>query len=365
VVVSTGPVALCVNTGSSSLKAALGDASGVTQRRDIRLESPETLATALDGVIADLSEGGQAAPDVIGHRVVHGGADFAEPTLISDDVIVRLRALIPYAPLHQPAAITTIEQTRARFPGVPQVACFDTAFHRRLPEAAQRLPLPERYWTEGLRRYGFHGLSYEYIVGRLGDRLGPRTVIAHLGGGSSLVALRDGRPVDTTMSLTPGGGLVMATRSGDLDPGVVLELLRLEGDAARVGEILERESGLRGISDLTGDVKTLVEASDHDGRAREALATFTLSAAKHIAAATTVLGGLDTLVFTGGVGAASAPIRRAIAARLDHLGVVLDPIANDAGAEVVSPPEPACTVFALPTDEEAVIAGAALRVLRP
>jgi acetate kinase len=361
--VSPSPVALSINTGSSSLKAALGDDTGVAQRLDIHLDGPDALAPALDGVIDELV-GDAPGPAVVGHRVVHGGADFAGPTLITDSVLDQLRALTPYAPLHQPAAIETIERLRTRLPDVPQVACFDTAFHRRLPESAQRLPLPERYWTAGLRRYGFHGLSFEYIVGELGDRLGARAVIAHLGGGSSLAVLRDGAPVDTTMSLTPGGGLIMATRSGDLDPGVVLELLRLEGDAARVGEILERESGLRGISDQTGDVSTLVDASNDDERARAAIAAFALSAAQHIAAATTVLGGLDTLVFTGGVGAASAPIRWEIAGRLAHLGVVLDPDANDAAAAVISPNGADCTVFALPTDEESVIIMQALRVLR-
>jgi acetate kinase len=353
--VSSGPVALCVNTGSSSLKAALADESGVTERRDIHLRGPEALAGALDEVFDDLL-GGSAAPDVVGHRVVHGGADFTGPTVITDAVLDRLRALVPFAPLHQPAAIATIEQTRACLPDVPQVACFDTAFHRRLPEPVQRLPLPQRYWDAGLRRYGFHGLSYEYIVGRLGDRLGTRSVIAHLGGGASLVALRDRIPVDTTMSLTPGGGLVMATRSGDLDPGAVLELVRLEGDAARVGQILERESGLLGISNETGDIRTLVEASHHDARAREAVDAFVVSAAKQVAALSTVLGGLDTLVFTGGVGAASAPIRREIADRLVHLDVLVEMDANRAGSEVISPPNAVCTVFAVPTDEEAVIA---------
>jgi acetate kinase len=363
VVVSPRPVALCVNTGSSSLKAARGDDAGLTQRREVDLDGPDALPAALDRVIDELG-GGDAAPAVVGHRVVHGGADLTGPTLITDAVLDQLRALVPYAPLHQPAAIETIERMQTRLPDVPQVACFDTAFHRRLPESAQRLPLPKRYWTAGLRRYGFHGLSFEYIVGRLGDRLGARSVIAHLGGGSSLAVLRDGNPVDTTMSLTPGGGLVMATRSGDLDPGVVLELLRLEGDAARVGEILERESGLVGLSDQTGDVKTLVEASDHDERARAAIDAFTLGAAQHIAAATTVLGGLETLVFTGGVGSASAPIRQAIVERLEHLGVAIDAPANSEGLEIVSPSDAACTVFALPTDEESVIAHQAIQVLR-
>jgi acetate kinase len=354
---------LCMNAGSSSLKAARFRADdGVVERRSLPLTGAEELSAVVDEAVDGLIGDG-LRPDVIGHRVVHGGPDFAGPVKIDDAVVARLCELVPLAPLHQPAAIAVIEQLRDRMPDVPHVACFDTAFHRRLPESAQRLPLPARYWAAGVRRYGFHGLSYEYVVGRLGDELGARSVIAHLGSGASLVALRDGSPVDTTMSLTPGGGVVMATRSGDLDPGVVLHLLRLEGRPEDVAVILERESGLLGISGRTGDMRALLAASPHDDRAREAVTAFVTSVAKHIAALTTVLGGLDTLVFTAGIGAGSADIRAAVAERIHHLGVELSEADNERGGERISAPDAACTVLAVPTDEEAVVGAQALRLM--
>jgi acetate kinase len=358
---ASSAAALCMNAGSSSLKAALFRADdGVVERRSLPLTGQEELPVVVDQAVDGLIGAGPC-PDVIGHRVVHGGADFSGPVKIDDAVVARLRALVPLAPLHQPAAIAVIEQLRDRMPDVPHVACFDTAFHRRLPELAQRLPLPERYWDAGVRRYGFHGLSYEYVVGHLGAELGARSIIAHLGSGASLVALRDGSPVDTTMSLTPGGGLVMATRTGDLDPGVVLHLLRLEGRPEDVALILERESGLLGISGRTGDMRVLLDASARDRRARAAIDAFVTSVAKHVGALTAVLGGLDTLVFTGGIGAGSAEIRAAVAHRLGHLGVVLSGAENEGGAARISVPDSACTVRVVTTDEEAVVGAQALR----
>lgn len=345
---------LCINTGSSSVKGALVAADGSSERHAVTLEHHADPAPAVDAVVDELL--GRGTPGVVGHRVVHGGADFAAPVLVDDAVLDRLRALVPLAPLHQPQAVAAIEHLRRRLPDVPEVACFDTAFHRRMPESAQRLPLPDRYWDAGIRRYGFHGLSYEYVVGRLGATLGARAVIAHLGGGSSLVALRGGRPVDTTMSLTPGGGLVMATRSGDLDPGVVLALLRLEGNAERVGAVLEEESGLAAISGRGGGIKELVEASRDDGSAREAVDAYVTSVAAGVAGFVTMLGGLDVLVFTGGVGAASGEIRAAIARRLAPLDVDVDGDANAAGAEDVTAAGGRVSVLVVPTDEEAVIA---------
>ncbi len=356
---SEARTALCINTGSSTVKAALVRDGQTLQRREQQVGG--ALPAAVEQVLDDLLGGG--APDVVGHRVVHGGPDFSGPAIIDAEVLGRIRALVELAPLHQPAAIAAIEQVHQRLPDVPSVACFDTAFHRRLPEAAQRLPLPGRYWDAGVRRYGFHGLSYEYIVGHFGDRLGPRTVVAHLGSGSSLVALRDGVPVDTSMSLTPGGGVVMATRSGELDPGVVLHLLALESAPDEVGRVLEHESGMLGISGSTGDARTLLDRSDHDARARQAIEAFVASVAKYVAAFTTVLGGLDTLVFTGGIGAGSAEVRSAIADRLAHLGVSLRDDANQRGDELVSQPGSECEVLVTETDEEAVIAAQALRMV--
>ena len=363
-VVTTSSVrtALAINTGSSSLKGALVHGEETTARREIHLSGADELASGLHEVVDDLL--GSGAPDVVGHRVVHGGPDFAGPTIVDDDVIERLRDLAKFAPLHQPAAISAIEHLRDRMESVPQVACFDTAFHRRLPYAAQRLPLPARYWEEGIRRYGFHGLSYEYVVGHLGARLGSRCIVAHLGSGASLVALRDGEPVDTTMSLTPGGGLVMATRSGELDPGVVLQLLALEGRPERVAAVLEQESGMFGLSGSTGDARALLERAPDDRDARLAIDAFVISVAKYIAAFTTVLGGLDTLVFTGGIGRGSAEIRSAIAERLAHLGVDLSAAENQRGAERISPPDARCAVFVVATDEESVIAAHARDAVR-
>jgi acetate kinase len=352
--------ALCLNTGSSSLKAALVRNGETVQRSEQLVQGPGALRAAVDQALDGLLAGG--APDVVGHRVVHGGPDFSGPAIIDSEVLERIRALVDLAPLHQPAAVAAIELVQQRLPDVPSVACFDTAFHRRLPEAAQRLPLPARYWDAGVRRYGFHGLSYEYIVGHFGDRLGPRTVIAHLGSGASLVALRDRVPVDTSMSLTPGGGCVMATRSGELDPGVVLLLLTLESDR-EVGRVLEHESGMFGLSGSTGDARTLLERMERDDQAAQAIDAFVVSVAKYVAAFTTVLGGLDTLVFTGGIGAGSAEVRSAIAARLAHLGVVLRDDRNQRSEEVVSEPGSRCEVLVALTDEEAVIAKQALNLV--
>ena len=352
---------LCVNSGSSSLKAALFRGGSRVRRLETGLHAAGELEAALDRVVGELLQ--DIAPDVVGHRVVHGGPDFSGPVLVDTEVLEHLRDLIPLAPLHQPAAIAGIELLQRRLPGVPEVACFDTAFHHRLPERAQRLPLPGRYHDAGVRRYGFHGLSYDHVVGSLGDRLGRRSVVAHLGSGASLVALLDGAPVDTTMSLTPGGGLVMATRSGDLDPGVVLRLLELEGDAPRVAAVLESESGMSGISGSTGDFRALLASAPGDPRVAAAIDSFVASAAKHVASLSTVLGGLDTLVFTGGIGAHSPVARAAIAERLGHLGVTLDAARNEEGCEVIGTVDASCAVLVVPADEEATIASQALALV--
>ena len=243
---------LCVNAGSSSLKAALytsdedgcGGGLGLLGRANVAVAGGGYDA-ALDGVLSGFAEPGLPAPTAVGHRVVHGGPSYAGPVVIDSDVLDDLRSLVPFAPLHQPASIAGIEVLAARCPGVPQVACFDTAFHRRMPEVAQRLPLPDDLWQAGVRRYGFHGLSYEHVVASLGADIGARAVVAHLGSGSSMAAIRDGLPVDTTMGLTPTGGLVMSTRSGDLDPGVTVYLLRERGlGPDELEALLDRGSGM-------------------------------------------------------------------------------------------------------------------------
>jgi len=226
-----------------------------------------------------------------------------------------------------------------------------------MPELARRFPLPRALWDEGLRRYGFHGLSYEYVVERLGSAVGRRTIIAHLGNGASLVALREGRPLDTTMGLTPTGGLVMGTRSGDLDPGLLLYLMRQKGyDAGRLERLLNAEAGLLGISDISPDMKTLLAERDRDPRAAEAVAMFCYSVRKHVGALAAILGGLDTLVFTGGIGERAAPVRWEICEGLEHLGVELDSRKNSVDADTISPPNGPCTVRVIPTNEDLMIA---------
>jgi acetate kinase len=264
---------------------------------------------------------------------------------------------VPLAPLHLPGELELIEAAQVHCPDLPQVACFDTAFHRAMPELAQRVPLPYAFWNEGVRRYGFHGLSYEYVLGVLGSGSRERAVIAHLGNGASLVALRDGRPMDTTMGLTPIGGVVMGTRSGDLDPGVLLYLMKQSGyDASRLEQLVAEESGLRGISGTTSDMKTLLEHRAHDARAAAAVAMFCYSVRKHLGSLAAVLGGVDAVVFTGGIGERAAEVRWEICEGLEHLGIRLDPQRNADHADTISTPSSACTVRVIATNEDLQIA---------
>jgi len=349
---------LCLNTGSSSLKWAVYRV-GIEEERLAHGavdRNPRGHASALGDVLGALQRQGIEQPAAVGHRVVHGGAHYASAQIVDDRLLDALRRLIPLAPLHLPGEIAMIEAVAKELSPVTQVACFDTAFHRAMPELAQRFPLPRPLWDEGVRRYGFHGLSYEYVVWKLGAAVRGRAIIAHLGSGASLVALRDGRPVDTTMGLTPIGGVVMGTRPGDLDPGVVLYLMTAKGyDVDRLGTLLNEESGLRGVSERTSDMKTLLGAREHDPRAADAVAMFCASVRNHVGAYAAVLGGVDTLVFTGAIGAQAAPVRWEICRDLGHLGIRLDPARNDANAEVVSV-SGSCPVRVIATNEELMIA---------
>jgi acetate kinase len=254
-------------------------------------------------------------PDAIGHRVVHGGASRWEPSRIDDAVLADIEAAGVFAPSHQPAALAGIRLTGETFPGVPQVACFDTAFHHDLPLVAQTLPVP------GVRRFGFHGLSYEWAVSTLGSQLGERAVIAHLGSGASLAAVLNGRAHDTTMGLTPIGGLMMSSRSGDVDPGALVHLMRSRSlDADGLERLVEDESGLLGVSGLTRDMRELLDARATDPRAALAVDLWVMTVRKHVAAMTASLGGIDTLVFTGGIGERSQVLRDEICAGLAFLG---------------------------------------------
>lgn len=303
----------------------------------------------------------------IGHRVVHGGMRFAEPLLVDEEAIAALQALVTLAPLHQPHNLAPIRAYRAARPGVPQVACFDTAFHRAQPAIAQSFALPGRFAQDGVRRYGFHGLSYEYIARRLPELdaalADARVVVAHLGNGASLCAMRGGRSVASTMGFTALDGLVMGTRCGSLDPGVVLHLMdRYAMGPREIEALLYRQSGLLGVSGISSDMRVL--RASPDPRAREAIDLFVYRAVREIGSLAAALGGLDALVFTAGIGENDAATRREIAAACAWLGVRIDEAANAAGGPRLSPPGAAVSAWAVETDEERMIALHTVAALR-
>jgi acetate kinase len=302
----------------------------------------------------------------VGHRVVHGGRDFSAPLRLTGEVIASLERLTPLAPLHQPHSLAPIRAIGALRPGLPQIACFDTAFHRTMPDVAARFALPRAYEDEGVRRYGFHGLSYEYIAQRLRevapDLAAGRVIVAHLGNGASLCALRDGQSVGTTMGFTALDGLVMGTRCGSLDAGVVLYLLQQKGlSPDAVEDVLYRRSGLLGVSGLSSDMRDLLASEDK--RAREAIELFVFRIAQEAAALLPLLDGLDGLVFTAGIGERAAPIRAAVCARLAWLGAAIDDSANERHADRIGAPHSRIDLRVIPTDEEAMIARHTLAAL--
>jgi acetate kinase len=303
----------------------------------------------------------------VGHRVVHGGVDYASPVRVDEAVLLKLEALCPLAPLHQPHNLAGIRAVAAERPELPQVACFDTAFHRSHPELADWYALPRRFHNEGIRRYGFHGLSYEYIAHTLPSAAPAiaegRVVVAHLGSGASMCALEAGRSVDSTMGFTALDGLPMGTRCGALDPGVVLHLNRAYGlDADAIERLLYHDCGLQGVSGVSNDMRALL-ASD-DPHAIQAIELFVYRICRELGALTAALGGLDGLVFTAGIGERSAEIRERVCRRAAWLGIELDEAANRAGGPRISTGRSRIAVYALPTDEEQMIARHTLAVLR-
>lgn len=380
---------LSVDRGSSSLKIAvyelgagceqklvdggierLGAPNVALQIRDYRGSAPhETCrplgnATPIAALLAFLEESSLRI-DGVGHRLVYGGSAHEEPARVTAELMTSLAALVPFDPLHLPAALAAIHEIGTALPGLPQVVCFDTAFHRRMPMVAQRLPLPRELWSEGVRRYGFHGLSYESIVRGLGDA-GTRgaMIVAHLGSGASLAAMRNGRPVDTTMGFSPLGGLMMGTRPGDLDPGALLYLLRTRRyTLEELSDVLIDHSGLLGVSQISADMRTLLERCAADAAAADAVELFAYQAKKHIGALAAVLGGLDTLVFTGGIGEGSAAVRAEIAAGLAHLGIELDQARNTAGAGIISADSAHVVVRVIATNENLMVARHAFAAL--
>jgi acetate kinase len=386
---------LAINGGSSSIKFALFEtgtglarrlhglvdrvglpgttlaftrsAAGARERQDIgTLDRPSAVRFLIDWLERTV---GFASIDGVGHRVVNGGLAHVEPTCVTDALLADLHAISAYTPEHLPAEIALIEAFRERLPNVPQVACFDTAFHRSLPAVARRLAVPRRLQEKGVVRYGFHGLSYAYVVDALAASIGPqaaqgRLVLAHLGNGASLAAVHEGRSVDTSMAFTPAAGIPMSTRTGDLDPGLVLFLARTEGMTADAfHRMVNHESGLLGVSETSGDVRDLLAREATDARAAEALALFCYEVTKRIGAFAAALGGIDCLVFTGGIGEHAAPIRERICEGLGFLGIEIDAARNSAHAARISPDSGRVDVRIVATDEEIMIGQAVDRLL--
>jgi acetate kinase len=376
-----------LNSGSSSLKFGLfetaqnevhpiatGSAEGIgSHRGKIQLKSADkkslydqphaidTQSHALQLISEQLKQHHLPTAAAIGHRVVHGGPQLTEHQKITPQVLAELEASAHFAPLHVPVALELIRESQRLFTNATQFACFDTAFHRTLPEAAARFPLPEKFWQSGIRRYGFHGLSCESILHALAKNIPPRLIIAHLGNGASITAVLDGFSIDTTMGLTPTGGIIMGTRPGDLDPGLLLHILQTHKDDSthriyELAKILDKQSGLLGISGLAGDMRQLREACATNSRARLAIEMFTRAAKKAIAAQVALLNGLDLLVFTGGIGEHDAVTRAEICEGFQCFGLTLDRDANCQNAKNIAASKSLVAANILASDEESQIA---------
>jgi acetate kinase len=389
------PRILTINGGSSSIKFALFEA-GDSLRRILeggieRIGLPEAAlrvkgldqadnfsrsVTAPDhtkavGALMDWIEErlGRDALTAVGHRVVHGGPKYSEPQRITLEMVEELHRLSPFDPEHLPEEIQLTGAFHRRFPDLPQVACFDTAFHHDLPRVARLLPIPRRYEAQGVRRYGFHGLSYAFLMGELARLAGSeaaqgRVILAHLGNGASLAAVQGGKSIDTSMGFTPTAGLVMSSRSGDLDPGLVSYLARTENmNAAQFQHMVNHASGLLGVSETSSDMRDLLEQEMQDVRAAEAVALFCYQVKKWIGAFAAALGGLDTLVFAGGIGENAPTVRARICDGLGFLGIELEEKQNAANEGVISSATSRVAVRVIRTDEEYMIAKTVCRVL--
>jgi acetate kinase len=386
---------LAINGGSSSIKFALFGASEPMGRiLSGKLEGvgqPAGVFTAKGADKADDVSKSVAIPDhaaavdllvdwlqeriepgalvAVGHRVVHGGPKYWEPQQVTPEMIAELRQLSSFDPEHLPDELRLIEGFQHRFPDLPQIACFDTAFHHDMPRVACQLPIPRRYEAKGVRRYGFHGLSCAFLMEELA-RIGGspvaegRVILAHLGSGASMTAVRNGQSVDTSMAFTPAAGLPMSSRTGDLDPGVAYFLARTEHmTPGQFNKMVNHESGLLGVSETSSDMRELLAREAADGRAAEAVALFCYQAKKWIGAYAAALGGLDTLVFAGGIGESAAPVRARICAGLEFLGLELDAARNDAHANLISTDASRVSVRVIRTDEEIMIARSVRRLL--
>jgi acetate kinase len=374
---------LTLNSGSSSLKFGLyrvgssgiemvvsGEAESIGEkngkfyaqdsRKNALLSETVSIPSQRDAIIRIgrfLAGSKMPAPAAIGHRIVHGGPKLRQHCLIDDSVLRQLETATAFAPLHIPSALAVIGFSQEKFPELPQVACFDTTFHAELAEVARVLPISKELQLEGIQRYGFHGLSCESIVHQLGNGLPDRLVIAHLGNGASVTAVKGGKSIDTSMGLTPTGGVIMGTRSGDLDPGVLVYLMREKKfDAAMLEELVDRRSGLLGISGVGSDMRRLRKAASSNAGARFAIQMFCYSVRKQVAAMIAALDGVDLVVFTGGIGENDGEARAAICAGLSWIGISLHEAQNRSAKNPISDPSSRCPVFVLASQEDKQIA---------
>ena len=378
-----GLTVLALNSGSSSLKFGLyrvgpiqidillsgeaesiggqeglfraHDANGHALRSEtISLPSQREAVVRIGRLLADAR---LPSPDAIGHRIVHGGPNLRQHCLIDDSVLWQLEAAIAFAPLHIPSALSVIRFAKDHFPGLSQVACFDTTFHAALPDVARVLPIPKELGSEGIQRYGFHGLSCESIMHQLKSDLPDRVVIAHLGNGASVTAVRQGRSIDTSMGFTPTGGVIMGTRSGDLDPGILVYLMRKKSlDAAGLEYLVDHRSGLLGISGVSSDMRRLHDAASSNADARFAIEMFCYSVRKEIAAMIAALDGVDLVVFTGGIGENDGEVRTAVCRGLSWIGIGLDEVRNRSGKNLIHDATSRCAVRVLASQEDEQIA---------
>jgi acetate kinase len=374
---------LTINGGSSSLKFALFVLGANSPKRTVlgKIDriglKNSTVSIGSDSWIVDISNHAECVPmllerirqtpggaDIvaIGHRVVHGGPIYRDHQLITPKMLTELERLSPFDPEHLPAEIALMRAFGEHFPTIPQFACFDTAFHRDMPRVAYLLPIPLKYEKQGIRRYGFHGLSCSYLMQQLEKIAGTkvargRVIIAHLGNGASMTAVHNGSSIDTTMSFTPTAGLVMSRRTGDLDPSVAAYLARAEGMSVEdFQHMVNAESGMLGISEISSDMRDLIAAEKTDSRAADAVASFCYNAKKHLAALSAAMGGLDTLVFSAGIAENNPQIRFRICDGLQFLGIKIDDLANQQNAGIVSTADSKVTVHVIKTDEELFIA---------
>jgi acetate kinase len=353
---------LCLDSGSSSLKYAMYEmpSERALTQDVVEASGPDAQRAVVSALFQHLSDAG-TPPDAIGHRVVFGGVEHNRPQRVDDQLLASLDRLAAFDPVHMPSALATMRCVAHLAVETPAIACFDSAFHRAMPEIAQRYPLPDEFGPM-VRRYGYHGLSYEYVASVV-PVAGPM-VIAHLGNGASLAALRDGRPVETSMGFSPLGGIMMGTRPGDLDPGLLVYLTTAGGlSGQELSDLLNVRAGLLGVSGTSADMRVLLERANNDAAARRAIDLFVYLAVKQVGAMVAALGGLDTLVFTGGIGEHAWQIREAIGAGCAYLGVRIDPSSNREHGAVISSHDSRVVVRVVATDENLMIARHVVAVL--